>query len=84
MNFRRCLFLTFAIFSLIFASCSGLAGGASADAGGAFGGQKCVSVRGTISASGAFPQEIASALNKIPASSAGMTGASAGMTGASA
>ena len=78
--------LTFAIFSFVFASCSDLARDASAGgiggtaAGAANGGiggtaaaQKYASVTGTAFASGAFPEEIAAALNKIPASSAGMT-----------
>ena len=77
--------LTFAIFSFVFASCSDLArdasaGGLGTAAGAANGGsggtaaaQKYASVTGTAFASGAFPEEIAAALNKIPASSAGMT-----------
>ncbi len=78
MNFRKYLFLTFAVFSLIFASCADMTGGAASFGGlgtavgapnGGSGGataapsaRQYVTVTGTISASGAFPQEIASAL----------------------
>ena len=78
--------LTFAIFSFVFASCSDLArdasagglgltgsGGNSGGSGGTAAAQKYASVAGTAFASGAFPEELAAALNKIPASSAGMT-----------
>ena len=84
MRFRRHLFLTFAVFSLLLASCSDLAqdasligltgsGGNSGGSGGTAAAQKYASVTGTAFASGAFPEEIAAALNKIPASSEGMT-----------
>ena len=68
MRFRRHLFLTFAVFSLLLASCSDLArdaGGLGTPAGsssGAATGLKYLSVKGSVSASGAFPQEIADAL----------------------
>lgn len=68
MRFRRHLFLTFALFSLLLASCSDLAreaGGLGTPAGsssGAATGLKYLSVKGSVSASGAFPQEIADAL----------------------
>lgn len=78
--------LTFTIFSLLCASCSDLAsdaasfGGLGTAAGAANGGsggtaaaQKYLLVTGSVAASGAFPEEIAAALNKIPASSEGMT-----------
>lgn len=85
MNFRRFLLFAFAIFSFVFASCSDLAqdasaGGLGTAAGAANGGsggtaaaQKYLLVTGSVAASGAFPEEIAAALNKIPASSEGMT-----------
>lgn len=85
MNFRRFLLFAFALFSLLFASCSDLArdasaGGLGTAAGAANGGsggtaaaQKYLLVTGSVAASGAFPEEIAAALNKIPASSDGMT-----------
>ena len=76
--------LTFAIFSFVCASCSDLAqdasligltgsGGNSGGSGGTAAAQKYLLVTGSVAASGAFPEEIAAALNKIPASSEGMT-----------
>lgn len=85
MNFRRPLIFAFTIFSLLCASCSDLArdastgglgtadGAANGGSGGTAAAQKYLLVTGSVAASGAFPEEIAAALNKIPASSAGMT-----------